>query len=84
MPWTGYLQPQPKSLLPKIKSKARPAALRVRSLRILATNETRIVDESASLGGVPGDGFETYPVSSDYTHGAGAGAKRGASRRNAE
>jgi hypothetical protein len=48
--------------------------LRVRSLRIFAINEIRIVDESGRLGEYQGDGFETYPVSSDYTHGAGAGA----------
>ena len=54
--------------------------LRVRSLRILATNETRIVDESGFVGGVPGDGFETFPASTDYTHGACPRAERSASR----
>ena len=74
MPWTGYLQPQPKSLLPKIKSKARPAARARAQLRILATNETRIVDESGRLGEYQGDGFATYPVPSNCAHGAGARA----------
>jgi hypothetical protein len=46
----------------------------LRSLRILATNETRIVDESGRLGEYQGDGFATYPVPSNCAHGAGARA----------
>ena len=58
--------------------------LRVRSLRILATNETRIVDESGRLTECQTDGFATYPVSSDHTDGARARAERSASRCPAE
>ena len=59
---------------PKLSQRRVRQPLRVRSLRILATNETRIVDESGRLGEYQGDGFATYPVPSNCAHGAGARA----------
>ena len=83
-PWHGRVPPTSVkvTVTPNQVKAASGSPLAGAGFGLSPSTGTRIVAESGRLGESQGDA--TDPVHSNYTHGAGAGAERSASRYTAE